>query len=161
MEPYEEYANKIPKEARLAAEGLVGQNDLRWGVVAALLEHGDLPFSGLKDQLDIHQQSLSDALEALQIGGLVKKEAREETGGRYSGYYSITQFGLNILDGFYKATRPKYQAEDKEPTFAYAPNIDGAQVTAFEVEKVSEMTKVASTKNFGRDTDQQRFRVHP
>jgi DNA-binding HxlR family transcriptional regulator len=142
MEPYQEYAQKIPIEARLAAEGLSGQNEIRWAVVAALIEHGEEPFSGLKEILDIHQQKLSDALDGLQTGGVVKKEAERRTGDKYDGHYKITKFGKKILDGFYEATQPKFK-EREEARFTTAPNIKGARVERLNVGGVSEKSTVA------------------
>lgn len=146
MERHERYTQKIPIEARLAAEGLSGQNDIRWAVVAALMEQTEEPFSGLKERLDLHQQRLSDALDALQTGGIVKKEARERTGDQYEGYYKLTKFGKKILDGFYDATEPKYKAPEKGVEFTAAPNIRGAKVAQLNVRDVSERKPVTTEK---------------
>lgn len=141
MEPHQEYAQMIPVEARLAAEGLSGQNDLRWAVVAALIKHGDQPFSSLKNKLDIHQQRLTDALDGLQTGGVIKKTVGDQTGTKFDGYYSITEFGQKILDGFYNATEPKYTTSDTNVEFVKVDNFSGAEVTQHNVKNITHKTE--------------------
>jgi DNA-binding HxlR family transcriptional regulator len=128
---YMEYVEKVPKEARLANDALSGQNEIRWAVVSALIEKGALPFSELESVLEIHQQRLSNALDELQVGGLIKKRTIKNTGDKYAGYYDITEFGKNILDGFYEATRPKFEPVNKEPQLREVNNIKGASISGY------------------------------
>ena len=125
------YVEKVPKEARLANESLSGQNEIRWAVVIALIEEGALPFSELESVLEIHQQKLTNALEALQVGGVVQKRTIEETGGKYSGYYDLTEFGKKILDGFYEATEPKFEPPQTQPQMMEVRNFRGARVSGY------------------------------
>lgn len=131
-EKYEKYVDKVPKEARLANESLSGQNGIRWAVVMALVEEDALPFSELGSVLDIHQQKLTNALDALQVGGIIEKRAVDETGNKYAGYYDLTEFGKKILDGFYNATKPKFESSETQPQLMNVRNIRGARVSGFQ-----------------------------
>lgn len=127
-ETYRQYANKIPKEIRLAVEGMQGQNELRFAIIVALLEEEELSFTDLKETLNIHQQRLSTALDSLQTGGIVKKEADGVVGGQQTGEYQTTEFGRQILDGFYSAMKPKREGAKEKPQFTTAPNVFGEEV---------------------------------
>jgi DNA-binding HxlR family transcriptional regulator len=143
-EKYMEYVEKVPKEVRLANESLSGQKEIPWAVVVALIEEGELPFSKLQSALDIHQQKLTNALEALQVGGVVRKKAVDETGGKYAGYYGLTDFGKKILDGFHKSTEAKYESTKAKPEMRSVRNVRGARVSGYNT-TVSEVD-VAETK---------------
>jgi DNA-binding HxlR family transcriptional regulator len=104
-EPHMEYASRIPKEVRLAIDGLSDRNEVGYGVVMLLVEKGSLSFSEIQDELDVHQQSLSNTLDALQRGGIIKKEAGERIGDQSTGDYTITEFGDRVLDGLYHASQ--------------------------------------------------------
>ena len=106
---YLEYTEVIPKEIRLTVGSLSGQNGLRYAVVVLLLDEGYLPFSEIREKLDVHQQRLTEALDALQEGGMVKWQAEEDLSSRTTGNYCMTDYGKKIIGGFYEATRPKYQ----------------------------------------------------
>lgn len=95
------YAERIPTEVRLALDGLTGRTDTGYAVVMLLLEADDpLRFGEVRERLGVHQQTLTDTLESLQVGGVVQKRAGEEgTGG-----YSLSTFGRRILDGLYTAS---------------------------------------------------------
>lgn len=107
-----EYASKIPKEVRLAIDGLSGQNEMRYAVMMLLVEEGGLKFSQMKRQLDLHPQQLANALDSLERGGLVKKEPGERIGDQSTGQYEITTFGDRILDGLYEASKPGTPIEE-------------------------------------------------
>lgn len=140
-----EYVREVPKEARLANESLSGQNELPWAVVSALIKKGALPFSELQSVLDIHQQKLTNALDALQVGGVIKKKTINETGGKYAGQYDLTEFGKKILDGFHKATKPKFESSNAQPQLMNVENIRGASVSGYHA-TVNEVD-VADTEN--------------
>lgn len=147
-ETYLEYANKVPKENRIAAENLSGQNDLRWAVLVAIVEDGASPFSRIKEILDVHQQRLSDALSALQQGGLIEKRVGDELGSKYSGEYAITNFGTEILDGFYQATSPKFEAPTGQVEFRDLPNYKGAIVQEYDTIEESQKSRVATNQHY-------------
>ncbi|AKH98217.1 MarR family transcriptional regulator [Halanaeroarchaeum sulfurireducens] len=151
-ETYLSYASKVPKEVRLAADGLSGQNDLRWALLVALIEEGALSFSKLKEMLDVHQQSLSNALKALQKGGMIKKKAGKDLGSEQAGNYSIAPFGQKILDGFYSATEPKFEQSTNVGNFQSVPNYNGAHVQGFQGVEVKTKSKVAKDTEYDRGT---------
>jgi len=151
-EKYIQFANRIPKENKIAAKSLSGQNDLRWAVVAVIIEDGALPFSRLEEKLDIHQQRLSDALSALQRGGIIEKKVGDELGAKYSGKYAITSFGKEILDGFYQASEPKFESKSENSEFTTVQNYEGAQVQSYEPVEVTSMSKVARDKEYAIDS---------
>lgn len=140
-----EYSDKVPEEAKHAADGLSGQNDLRWAVIIALLENGKLRFSGLEETLNVHSQSLSDALRPLQSAGIITKIIEENEDGRLGGYYQVTEFGEDILSGFYEATRSKYEGPDSHGDFTSVQNYQGASIERPLVEKVTEAKHVETT----------------
>jgi DNA-binding HxlR family transcriptional regulator len=149
MERYKQYANRFPKEIRLAVSGLQGQNELRFAIVAALLENENgESFSNIKDELDVHQQRLSTALDDLQTAGIIKKQADGEVGGRSTGKYCTTEFAHRILDGFYAAMEPKRSDYSPQQNFFHAKNVTGESVLfgGWNVERVQERTPVESTE---------------
>ena len=136
----------------MANDSLSGQNEIRWGVVMALIEEGALPFSELESVLEIHQQKLTNALEALQVGGVVRKRPVEETGGKYSGYYDLTEFGKKILDGFYKATEPKFESPNTQPEMSNVRNFRGARISGYQT-TVSEVDVTETESGPATTTD--------
>jgi len=108
------YASKIPKEIRLAINGMSGQNELRYGILMLLVEEDELKFNEIKSELDSHPQTLSNALDDLQTGGLLEKQSGEKIGVQSTGKYTITSFGDRILEGLYHASQPTSRAIDTE-----------------------------------------------
>jgi DNA-binding HxlR family transcriptional regulator len=144
VEKYLQYANKVPKEIRIATESLSGQNDLRWAIIIALIEEGASPFSDIREKLDIHQQRLTNALSALQRGGLIEKRAGDELGDEYSGEYAITTFGQKILDGYYEAASPKFESHQRHTRLEEVHNYNGAKVLGYSKSRSEGRTTVAS-----------------
>ncbi len=108
-DPRSEYAGKIPLEVRLAVDGLSGSNDVGYAVVVLLVEEESLQFGEIREKLDVHQQTLTNTLDELQRGGVVKKRAGERIGDQSTGAYTLTKFGDRILDGLYYASEPEAQ----------------------------------------------------
>lgn len=102
-----EYAEKFPAEVRLAIDGLGGQSDVGYAVMMLLVEQGPMHFENIRSELDLYSQTLSNHVNKLQKGGLVKKEAGGTIGDQSTGAYSITKFGNRMLDALYKSTQPE------------------------------------------------------
>lgn len=95
-----EYAERIPAEVRLALDALTGRTDSGYAVVMLLLDADEpLRFGEIREELMIHQQTLTDTLENLQVGGVVQCRPDADPGG-----YSLSTFGRRILDGLYEAS---------------------------------------------------------
>lgn len=94
----DEYDQQIPVEIRQATEALGGANE-RAALVLLIKEDG-LPFSELKEELQLHQQSLTNALNNLQDGALVACHEEIEA-DEYSTNYKATKFGKRLLDCLY------------------------------------------------------------
>lgn len=94
------YAARFPDEIRRAIEGLDGAN--RQAVVVALTNEGRLAFSELRDELDLHQQSLSNALDALVRGGLVRQRASGDD-SPYPAYYEVSGFGQRFVESTFRS----------------------------------------------------------
>ncbi|WP_141212166.1 MarR family winged helix-turn-helix transcriptional regulator [Halorubrum ezzemoulense] len=147
-EKYLQYASQVPKEIRLAVNSLSGQNDLRYAVVMALVEEDELRFTELKDRLDVHQQRLSTAIEDMQTAGFVEKKPGETIGSQSSGAYTITEFGKQILDGLYHASRPKVDKiapREGEPNFQESLNVKGAEFDFPSVQEVTETQRLSTS----------------
>jgi len=115
----------------------------------ALVESGELQFSELKDQLGVHQQTLSNALSDLQTSGFVEKKPGEKIGLQSSGAYAVTQFGKQILDGLYQASWPKVDRTgtiNGEIDLVKSTNVEGATFDMPDVSDVKETEKI-STKD--------------
>jgi len=100
------YASKFPKELKLAIDGLSGQNEVGYAIVMLLVEEEALKFTEISEMLDLHPQTVSDALDDLQRGGLIEKKAGERIGDQSTGPYVLTTFGNRVLDSLYEATNP-------------------------------------------------------
>lgn len=90
------YVELLPREIRVALG--VMHNDNAQATVACLLEDGDQSFTELKNKLDIHSQSLSDALDGLKDAGIISKRISDTDGEEYSTYYEVTTYGKRFVD---------------------------------------------------------------
>lgn len=97
------YADKFPKKLRLAVDGLSGKNEAGFAVMMLLIEEKSLSFTKISERLDLHPQTLSNTLDELQKGGLIRKEVGERIGDQSTGEYIITTFGERLLDSIYQA----------------------------------------------------------
>jgi DNA-binding HxlR family transcriptional regulator len=105
-EQRDQYAARMPLEIRLAVDSLSGHNDTGYAVVMLLSEGSRLQFEELREELDVHQQTLVDTLDDLQHGGVVRKRAGERIGDPSTGAYELTTTGDRLLDGLYYASQP-------------------------------------------------------
>lgn len=108
----DEYANRLPLDIRLAVDSLSGESNTEYAVVMLLSEKSSLRFKELREELDIHQQKLTDALDSLQHGGVVRKQVGERIGNQSTGAYELTTTGDRLLDGLYYASRPDDDFEE-------------------------------------------------
>ncbi|WP_424005598.1 winged helix-turn-helix transcriptional regulator (plasmid) [Haloarcula salina] len=96
----EKTAEKIPLEIRSAIAAF--NNDTKQAIVITLIDEGALAFSELKDQLsseedEIHNQTLSNSLRALQRGGLINKRATSVEEGPFDAYYEVSEYGERFV----------------------------------------------------------------
>lgn len=130
-----EYASRIPKEVRMAVDSLSGQNDLRYAIIMVLIEHNDLQFSELQDRLGVHQQTLTNALQDMRVGGLIEKKPGEKIGDQTTGAYTQTVFGDRIVKSLYNASNPDTEIKIKQDTddlmeeFEKFPDISAINLT--------------------------------
>lgn len=110
-EQRDEYASQMPLEIRLAVDGLSGHNNTGYAVVMLLSEESQLRFEELREKLDVHRQTLTNTLDDLQHGGLVKKRAGERIGDQSTGAYELSDFGDQLLNGLYQSSQPARQLE--------------------------------------------------
>jgi DNA-binding HxlR family transcriptional regulator len=101
----DQYAAQIPLDIRLAVDSLGGHDDTEYAVVALLSERSSLQFGELREELEIHQQTLTNALNDLQQGGVVRKQVGERIGDQSTGAYELTTTGERLLDGLYYASQ--------------------------------------------------------
>lgn len=104
--PVERHASRVPKELKRAIDGIDGEN--QFAIVVKLIDDGALSFSELKSDLDIHQQSLSNALQSLQKGGIVTRRNNGDLGDRYDSLYTMSIFGERFIDQLFESLgKPK------------------------------------------------------
>lgn len=94
--PVEEQAGMIPFEIRNAIEALAGTREQ--AIVVTLLEEDRLAFSELEETLDLHSQQLTNAIDALLEGGVVRKRSSEDPTERYQAHYEVTEYGERFVD---------------------------------------------------------------
>lgn len=117
----EEIANKLPFEIRNAVSAI--DNNTRQAIIIALLNEGTLRFSELKHKLSdedqaLHNQTLTNALEKLQDGGLVNKRVADTDGEEFKSHYEVSEYGERFVDCLlnslgsvddFERNRPRYQ----------------------------------------------------
>jgi DNA-binding HxlR family transcriptional regulator len=97
-------ASSVPVDIRRATEALAG--DERFAIVVALVENDGLSFAELEGVLDIHQQTLSTALDAMQDGAIVARKEIVRPECQYRTQYEVTEFGRRVIDSLYDAIQP-------------------------------------------------------
>jgi DNA-binding HxlR family transcriptional regulator len=127
-EQHLKYARKFPQEVRLAIEGLSGQNELGYAIMMLLVEEGSVQFKQIKNELDVHPQSLTNAIGDLEKGGLVEKRAGDQIGSQTTGEYVITNFGDRVLDSLYKASQPEVEIETERSLSKVLENLPQEQI---------------------------------
>ncbi|KTG11387.1 hypothetical protein AUR64_03790 [Haloprofundus marisrubri] len=116
-------AGKLPFEISAAINAF--NNETRQAVIITLLNKDALRFSELRDSLSdednrLHNQTLTNALEALQEGGLINKRVADTESEQVRSYYEVSEYGerfvhhlLNSL-GSVDDFRPQAQYERVE-----------------------------------------------
>jgi DNA-binding HxlR family transcriptional regulator len=134
-DPVQEYSGQFPVEVRKAIEGIDGEREQ--AIFVVLSNEGYLPFTELQKKLgDMHQQTLSNSLDKLKRGGLVRKRALSKAQTKYDAYYSISEFGdrfvNSLLGSLGSVARPKKSHSYFEPD-----NIQGDNTVLVEAPDVS------------------------
>ncbi|MCD2205296.1 MarR family transcriptional regulator [Halobacterium sp. KA-6] len=141
---YNGYANRVPTEVKIAIEGMDSKNELTYAVVMSLIENGDMQFTQLEEELGVHSQSLSNALKSLETGGWVRKKVTDAFGDEETGYYTVTNFGHNLLDALYEATKPKYKTDEQNQEFVMSDRWKGGYVQNVQVKTIENKETVAT-----------------
>ena len=94
-----EYANKLPEEVKDLLLGFSSPENL--GLLAALMERGKMSFNEMKQEFKLSSSSLTNRLNVLQNGNLVKN-FYEKTDGRGFSYYDVTDVFQQIFGSVYE-----------------------------------------------------------
>lgn len=92
----ESRAKIFPTEIREAVGAF--ENDNSQAIIATLLEEGPQSFSQLRDDLGVHQQTLTNSLNSLRDSGLIRKRLADSDEGEYESYYEVSEFGSRFVD---------------------------------------------------------------
>lgn len=110
----DQYAQEIPSEIRRAIKGLAGKE--QFGVIVLLIERGGLSHTEIKNELNLHQETLSRTLDKMQKGGLIiRREIDSEQG--YQTEYRVTGFGKRVLDSLFDAIQPRASERRSPPLY--------------------------------------------
>lgn len=122
-EPLAEYANRLPNELKRAIEGIGGET--QYAIIVLLIDKGPQSFTQLQNELGIHQQTLSNALEKLRRGNLVINKEYEDLSNQYKSRYSVSKFGKRFVESLVDSlsSRNNLMVHNE---FTEASNIDGA-----------------------------------
>lgn len=103
-EAVQQHASRIPEEIARALDGL--QSDEERAVFVLLFEQPGLSFTELQEELgdedQLHPTTLSNALDDLKAGGLIRKrmgDADEETG--FTSSYFISEYGERFINSLF------------------------------------------------------------
>jgi len=100
----EEIAHRFPRRIRKAISGIDG--DTQYAIIITLFDQDSLSFSELQEELDIHQQTLTNALNDLQKGALISRRNSRELNDEFSSYYSISRYGRKFIKCLFKSLEP-------------------------------------------------------
>lgn len=119
-------ANKLPFEIQNAITAF--DKDTRQAIIITLLNEGDLRFSELKEKLSdpdqaIHNQTLTNALEKLQKGGLINKRVADTEGGDIKSYYEVSEYGERFVDCLLNSLGSVDDFEPQEPRYQNVENM--------------------------------------
>lgn len=104
IENKREFVEMVPGDIRRAVNGLAGDN--QFAVLALLLKEQGASFSEIKSKLELHQQSVSNALDSLQSGGIIKKREAVDNQS-YSTNYEVTEFGHRLTNSLLDTVEPR------------------------------------------------------
>ena len=114
MRTRDEKPNAFPEELRKGISALADRTRER---ILFILTIRDSSYTELQRTLKIRKGSLTHHLKGLMKAGLVRNYSKERLSGPFDSFYTITDFGRNLLD----AIANSFQPIETEPTiFAQA-----------------------------------------
>lgn len=128
-DPVSRFADNFPVEIKSAVEGING--DLQYAVLYILLDEGRKSFSQLKEQLDVHQQSLTNALNKLHKGSLVNQIDSNDISERYNSFYEVTAFGEQFIHSLFDSLGDGDGNIMITDTFVSDPKVDGMVFSSY------------------------------
>lgn len=104
-----DYSDIVPKEIRMTVESLgKGDTDSKFAILIILLDSEECLSKNDISKKGDFDDDINQLLDHLQRSGLVARKVGERLGDPSTGEYVITTYGKRILDGFYRATQPKF-----------------------------------------------------
>jgi DNA-binding HxlR family transcriptional regulator len=94
-DPVEQRAERIPFEIRDAISAFDGKTEQ--ALVVTLVDE-QLAFSEIEEELNLHSQQLTNAIDNLLSGGLIRKRSTDDPSSQYQAYYEVTEYGERFLD---------------------------------------------------------------
>ncbi|WP_436348821.1 hypothetical protein [Natronorubrum sp. FCH18a] len=94
-DPVEQRVKLIPFEIRDAISAFDGENEQ---AIIVTIADGKLAFTELEEELDLHSQQLTNAIDNLLDGGLIRKRSTDDPSSQYAAHYEITEYGERFLD---------------------------------------------------------------
>ena len=105
----QEYIKEMPVEVKNL---LIAIGDLEnLCLLIALMEHGKMNFSEMKEKFQLNSSSLTNRLTVLQNGNLVKNFYEKTTERKFS-YYDVTDVPGQVLKSVYEILYPMDFDED-------------------------------------------------
>lgn len=89
------YASEYPKVLRLAIKSL--RLELSFDIVILLIKEDGLELDELESEIAYHHHKIENELDSLQTGGIVEKRVGDKIGDKYTGQYTVTDFGRRLL----------------------------------------------------------------
>lgn len=119
-------ANKLPFEIRDAISAF--DKDTRQAIVITLLNEGSMRFSELQAELSdgtetLHNQTLTNALEKLQRGGLINKKVADTEDKELKSYYEVSEYGERFVDCLLNSLGSVDDFEPQQPQYQRVENI--------------------------------------
>ena len=131
-------ANKLPFEIRDAISAF--DKDTRQAIVITLLNEGSMRFSELQTALSddtetVHNQTLTNALEKLQRGGLINKKVADTDNGEFKPYYEVSEYGERFVDCLLNSLGSVDDFEPQQPQYQRVENIQQSNGEPIAIEK--------------------------
>jgi DNA-binding HxlR family transcriptional regulator len=142
----EKLADRIPSEIREGISGIDG--DVQYAIVVLLAENQTMAFSELREMLDVHQQTLSNALDTLQNGSIVTKREKGNLNDRYRADYVLTSFGERFLVKLFESLGTSTGIVIPHKNYEEHDNIDGAVISQYEKITINEGNRSEKTVDF-------------
>lgn len=100
----QEGIDEFPREISTAVDGMAGEAER--AVLTLLFNEGGKAFTELQERIgdgdDLHQQTLTDALDSLKAGGLIRKRVAD-VDEELSAYYTMSTFGERFIDALFNS----------------------------------------------------------